>query len=70
VGYHNPGSGGTEQPSSVQGKKIFELEVVGEGSDGSISISSEEVDFGTVKITEQKKIQIKLKNTANCAFFV
>lgn len=44
--------------------------MAGEGSDGSISISAEEIDFGTVKITEQKKLQVKLKNTANCAFFV
>jgi hypothetical protein len=71
VGYHNPGSGAAEQPSTIQqGKKTFVLEVAGEGSDGSISISTEEIDFGTVKITEQKKLQVKLKNTANCAFFV
>ena len=42
----------------------------GEGSDGSITISQEEVDFKTVKITEQKKMQVVLKNTSNCAFFV
>lgn len=28
------------------------------------------MNFGTVKISEQKKLQFKLKNTANCAFFI
>ena len=42
----------------------------GEGSDGSIRISEEEIDFNTVKISEQKKLQFRLKNTANCSFFV
>jgi hypothetical protein len=25
IGYHNPGSGGSEQPSVLQGKKVFSL---------------------------------------------
>jgi uncharacterized protein YpiB (UPF0302 family) len=72
VGYHNPGSGTAEnfQPNNSQSKKIFNLEVNGEGSDGSIVISHEEIDFKTVKITEQKKINFTLKNTSNCAFFI
>jgi hypothetical protein len=44
--------------------------VNGEGADGSIQISKEEIDFKTVKIGEQKKMQVTLKNTSNCAFFV
>lgn len=72
VGYHNPGSGTEENFNStgLQSKKVFTLEVNGEGSDGSIVISHEEIDFKTVKITEQKKINFTLKNTSNCAFFI
>jgi hypothetical protein len=33
-------------------------------------ITPSEIDFKTVKITEQKKLQIILKNAGNCAFFV
>ena len=39
-------------------------------ADGSIQISAEELNFKTVKIGEQKKMQVTLKNSANCAFFV
>lgn len=70
VGYHNPGSGGREEAGGEGAVRRWELQVVGEGSDGSISLSAEEVDLGTVKITEQKKVEVRLKNTANCAFFV
>ena len=43
VGYHNPGSGTEENFNStgLQSKKVFTLEVNGEGSDGSIVISHE-----------------------------
>jgi hypothetical protein len=35
-----------------------------------LQISHEEIDFNTVKITEQKKMSFKIKNTADCAFFI
>ena len=42
----------------------------GEGSDGSIQISHEEIDFTTVQIGEQRKLCVTLKNSSTCAFFV
>ena len=53
-----------------QQTKVFQLEVFGEGSDGSIEISEECLDFKSVRISEQKKMEFRLKNTANCAFFI
>ena len=50
--------------------KQFWMELNGEGSDGNLHISQEEIDFSTVKISEQKVINFKVKNTADCAFFV
>jgi hypothetical protein len=41
LGYHNPGSGISEVPFTDQTVKVFNLEVNGEGSDGSIQISDE-----------------------------
>jgi hypothetical protein len=70
LGYHNPGSAYSEAPSSKQFTTKFSIEVYGEGSDGSINISQEEIDFKAVKIGEQKKLNIVLKNSSNCAFFV
>ena len=43
--------------------------MIGEGSDGSIQLSEENINFGAVKITENKKIGIKIKNTSDCAFY-
>ena len=36
LGYHNPGSAIGEQPSNEQSTKTFNIEVNGEGADGSI----------------------------------
>lgn len=42
----------------------------GEGSDGSINISEESINFGAVKITENKKMSVKIINASDCAFYV
>jgi hypothetical protein len=70
LGYHNPGSGIEDQSSREQSRKVFNLEVFGEGADGSIQMSHEEIDFKTVKIGEQRKLQVTLKNSSSCAFFL
>lgn len=33
-------------------------------------MSHEEIDFKTVKIGEQRKLQVTLKNSSSCAFFL
>lgn len=43
--------------------------MVGEGSDGSIKVSKDEISFGAVKISESKKISVKVINTSECAFY-
>ena len=72
LGYHNPGSAITEGQSSFeqQTTKKFNIEVFGEGSDGSIQVSEEEINFKTVKIGEQRKLNVVLKNSSSCAFFI
>lgn len=70
VGYHIPGSGLAEPGVGEQTSRSFLLEVRGEGADGSIQISQDEIDFKTVKIGEQRKLQVTLKNSSACAFFI
>ena len=48
----------------------FEIEVNGEGADGSIKLSEQMIDFRTVKITENKKIGVQIKNISQCAFYL
>ena len=68
-GYFRPGSGALKKEKGEPMTKIFEIEVIGEGSDGCIQISEESINFGAVKITENKKMMVKIKNTSDCAFY-
>ena len=43
-------------------RNVFEVEVNGEGADGMIKLSQELINFKTVKISENKKISIQIKN--------
>ena len=63
-GYHRPGSGSAKKESGEPEMRVFEIQVIGEGSDGCIQLSEENINFGAVKITENKKIGIKIKNTS------
>lgn len=51
-------------------KNVFEVEVNGEGADGMIKLSQELINFKTVKISENKKINIQIKNLSECAFYL
>ena len=51
-------------------KNVFEVEVNGEGADGMIKLSEEQIDFKTVKISENKKIGVRIKNASECAFYL
>lgn len=61
-----------ENPSLLAPPKEEEyyIEVFGEGGDGSLVLEKQEIDFGVVKVLEQKKIQVKLTNLSDCTFYI
>jgi hypothetical protein len=69
IGYHKPGSGNLGEKREGC-KRMFEITVFGEGADGHINLSEEVVDFGAVKISEHRKIIVKICNSSDCTFYV
>lgn len=71
VGYYNPGSGAENFVAESRPLKEVEylVELFGEGSDGSLKLEKEELDFEVVKVSEQKKLKVKLQNVSGCTFF-
>lgn len=35
-----------------------------------MTLEKDEVDFGVVKVLEQKKVQVKLTNLSDCTFYI
>jgi len=48
----------------------YELEIVGAGSDGMISITPKELDFGTITVGFQKSLSVVVINKSNCNLYV
>ncbi|MFO0117693.1 MAG: hypothetical protein ACK521_08800 [bacterium] len=77
IGYHNPGSaslldGKTESISSINSYKTAtkSIMVIGAGSDGSIKISPEKLDFGTITVGFSKTLSVIITNSSNCNLYV
>jgi hypothetical protein len=71
IGYYNPGSGlinkGHAQKSLVSTSSLlipdakmirYELEVIGAGSDGMISLNPKDLDFGTITVGFTKQLTV------------
>ena len=44
--------------------------IIGAGSDGSIKISPEKLDFGTITVGFSKTLSVIITNSSNCNLYV
>ena len=73
VGFYNPGSGVMSSQQKMGGNKTvrYDLEVIGAGSDGVISISpSSGLDFGTITVGFAKTLSVQVLNKSNTNLYV
>lgn len=48
----------------------YDLEIIGAGSDGILSISPKELDFGTITVGFSKTLSVQVINKASCNLYV
>ena len=76
VGFFNPGSGNslTDTTGSNKNHGILSIreaiQIIGAGNDGSIDISPQRLDFGTITVGESRTLSIILTNKGSCNLFV
>ena len=46
------------------------IQIVGAGSDGLISISPENLDFGTITVGYSKTLSVTITNKSNCNLYI
>jgi len=46
------------------------IQIIGAGNDGSIEISPEKLDFGTITVGESRTLSIVLTNKSSCNLFI
>ena len=76
VGFYNPGSGLLrssankhtlkDAPASIR----YDIEIIGAGSDGILSISPKDIDFGTITVGFSKTMSVTVINKSNCNLFI
>lgn len=64
--------GATESISSLNSYKTAtkSIMIIGAGSDGSIKISPEKLDFGTITVGFSKTLSVVITNSSNCNLYV
>jgi hypothetical protein len=78
VGFFNPGSGltltGTANTKNLIDEGITTIrqaiQIIGAGNDGSIEISPQKLDFGTITVGESRTLSIILTNKSSCNLFI
>jgi hypothetical protein len=80
VGFYNPGSGlmRTSGVKSLQNKTLskdpavvrYDIEIIGAGSDGVLTLSPKDIDFGTITVGFAKTMQVTVVNKSNCNLFI
>lgn len=75
VGFFNPGSGLTltgPNKNSDEGITVIKqaIQIIGAGNDGSIEISPQKLDFGTITVGESRTLSIVLTNKSSCNLFI
>lgn len=53
-------------PSTIR----YDVEIIGAGSDGVISISPKFLDFGTITVGFSKTLSIQVINKSNCNLYI
>lgn len=59
-------SGKDAYPQTVR----YDLEIIGAGSDGVISISPKDLDFGTITVGFSKTLSVVVMNKSNCNLYI
>lgn len=76
IGFYNPGSASLMEGDSLISLNgtyklaMKNLMIVGAGSDGSIKISPEKLDFGTITVGFSKTMSVVITNSSNCNLYV
>lgn len=82
VGFYNPGSGlmrtggatlkstKAALPSSVPQTVRYDIEIIGAGSDGVLTLSPKDIDFGTITVGFAKTMSVTVVNKSNCNLFI
>jgi hypothetical protein len=86
VGFYNPGSGmlratgGLKTTKSFGGSLVpatgspqtvrYDIEVIGAGSDGVLSLNPKDLDFGTITVGFAKTLSVTVINKSNCNLFI
>jgi hypothetical protein len=79
VGFYNPGSG-LLRASGKSTKNLtekgnnstirYDIEIVGAGSDGVLSLSPKDIDFGTITVGFSKTMSVTVVNKSNCNLYI
>jgi hypothetical protein len=79
VGFYNPGSGLMRTSNkSITNKSLtkdpavvrYDIEIIGAGSDGVLTLSPKDLDFGTITVGFAKTMQVTVVNKSNCNLFI
>jgi hypothetical protein len=81
VGFYNPGSGlmrTSGGSKSLTHKTItkdaatirYDIEIIGAGSDGVLTMSPKDIDFGTITVGFAKTMSVTVINKSNCNLFI
>lgn len=47
-----------------------EIEIIGAGSDGSVIIKPDDLDFGTITVGFSKTLSVVIANKSNCNLYI
>ena len=72
IGIYNPGSSALVKVNNNNDKRTFvrEVNVLGRGSDGKITIDPPQLEFGTVKVGFHKKLTFSISNPTITNFYI
>ena len=77
IGFYNPGSGLMQNSTKMKSLKDsinqtvrYDLEIIGAGSDGIMSISPSNLDFGTITVGFSKTLSVQVMNKSNTNLYV
>ena len=80
IGFYNPGSGlvktgaatlkSTKALPSIPQTVRYDIEIIGAGSDGVLTLSPKDIDFGTITVGFAKTMSVTVINKSNCNLYI
>ena len=79
VGFYNPGSGLMRTSGATLKKSLkdstpqtvrYDVEIIGAGSDGILTLSPKDIDFGTITVGFAKTMSVTVINKSNCNLYI